>query len=73
MAKLVLIDGAGVAKLSDGTHWCLAYDQLPKTQHWLNGADISVTLHLRGSMLRFRTATPTFISVASGFTHELGV
>ena len=29
MAKLVLIDGEGVADLSDGTHWCIAYDQLP--------------------------------------------
>jgi len=29
MAKLVLIDGEGVAELSDGTHWCIAYDQLP--------------------------------------------
>ena len=49
MAKLVLIDGEGVAELSDGTHWCIAYDQLPKTQRWLNGAEISVTLQLRGS------------------------
>ena len=50
MAKLVLIDGEGVAELSDATHWCLVYDQLPQTQRWLNGADISVTLQLRGSM-----------------------
>jgi len=26
MAKLVLIDGEGVAELSDGTHWCIAFD-----------------------------------------------
>src|SRR4029453_8900156 len=57
MAKLVLIDGEGVAELSDGTHWCLAYDQLPKTQRWLNGAEISVTLQLRGSMWPY-TLTP---------------
>jgi len=25
MAKLVLIDGEGVADLSDGTHWQIAY------------------------------------------------
>ena len=50
MTKLVLIDGEGVAELSDGTHWQIAYDQLPKTQRWLNGAEISVTLQLRGSM-----------------------
>ena len=50
MAKLVLIDGEGVAELSDGTHWQIAYDQLPQTQRWLNGAEISVTLQLRGSM-----------------------
>jgi len=50
MAKLGLIDGEGVAELSDGTHWQIAYDQLPKTQRWLNGAEISVTLQLRGSM-----------------------
>jgi len=50
MAKLVLIDGEGVAELSDGTHWCVAFDQLPQTQRWLNGAEISVTLQLRGSM-----------------------
>jgi hypothetical protein len=29
MAKLVLIDGEGVADLSDGTHWQIAFDQLP--------------------------------------------
>ena len=45
-----LIDGEGVAELSDGTHWQIAYDQLPQTQRWLNGAEISVTLQLRGSM-----------------------
>ena len=50
MSKLVLIDGEGVAELSDGTHWCIAYDQLPKTQRWLNGAEISVTLQPRGSI-----------------------
>jgi len=50
MAKLVLIDGEGVAELSDGTHWCIAYDQLPKTQRWLKGAAISITLQPRGSM-----------------------
>ena len=50
MAKLVLIDGEGVAELSDGTYWCIAYDQLPKTQRWLNGAEISVTLQPRGSI-----------------------
>ena len=50
MAKLVLIDGEGVAELSDGTHWQIAFDQLPQTQRWLNGAEISVTLQLRGSM-----------------------
>ena len=50
MSKLVLIDGEGIAELSDGTHWCIAYDQLPKTQRWLNGAEISVTLQPRGSM-----------------------
>jgi len=50
MAKLVEIDGEGVAELSDGTHWCIAYDQLLQTQRWLNGAEISVTLQLRGSM-----------------------
>ena len=50
MAKLVLIDGEGVADLSDGTHWCIAFDHLPQTQHWLTGAEISVTLQLGGSM-----------------------
>jgi hypothetical protein len=50
MSKLVSIDGEGVADLSDGTHWRIAFDQLPKTQRWLNGAEISVTLQLRGSM-----------------------
>ena len=50
MAKLGLIDGEGVAELSDGTHWQIAFDQLPQTQRWLNGAEISVTLQLRGSM-----------------------
>src|SRR3954468_19607089 len=50
MSKLVLIDGEGVAELSDGTHWCIAYDQLPKTQRWLNGAEISMTLQPRGSL-----------------------
>jgi hypothetical protein len=25
MAKLVLIDGEGVAELSNGTHWCIAH------------------------------------------------
>jgi hypothetical protein len=50
MAKLVLIDGEGVAELSDGTHWQIAYDQLPQTQRWLSGTEISVTLQLRGSM-----------------------
>jgi hypothetical protein len=50
MSKLVLIDGEGVAELSDGTHWCIAYDQLPKTQRWLKGAAISITLQPRGSM-----------------------
>jgi len=46
MAKLVLIDGEGVAELSDGTHWQIAYDQLPQTQRWLNGADICSSLDL---------------------------
>ena len=50
MSKLVLIDGEGVAELSDGTHWCIAYDQLPKTQRWLKGAEISITLQPRGSI-----------------------
>ena len=50
MAELVLIDGEGVAELSDGTHWCIAYDQLPQTQGWLRGAEISVALQPRGSV-----------------------
>ena len=50
MSKLVFIDDEGVAELSDGTHWCIAYDQLPKTQRWLKGAAISITLQPRGSM-----------------------
>ena len=32
MSKLVVIDAEGVAELSDGTHWRIAYDQLPKTK-----------------------------------------
>ena len=50
MSKLVFINGEGMAELSDGTHWCIAYDQLPKTQRWLNGAEVSVALQPRGRM-----------------------
>ena len=50
MSKLVFINGEGMAELSDGTHWCVAYDQLPKSLGWLNGAEISVALQARGSM-----------------------
>lgn len=50
MPKLVFISDEGVAELSDGTHWCIAYDQLPNIQHWLKGAEISVTLQPRGSL-----------------------
>jgi hypothetical protein len=66
MAKLVLIDGEGVAELSDGTHWQIAYDQLPKTQRWLNGVEISVTLQLRGSMWPYAlTHQPTGQAVSA--------
>jgi hypothetical protein len=40
MSRLVFIDEEGVAELSDGTHWCIAYDHLPRTQSWHNGAEI---------------------------------
>ena len=30
MSRLVFIDEEGVAELSDGTYWCIAYDHLPK-------------------------------------------
>jgi len=50
MPKLVFINDEGVAELSDGTRWRVAYDQLPKTQRWPKGAEISVTLQPRGSL-----------------------
>ena len=50
MSKLVFLNGEGLAELSDGTHWCIAYDQLPKAQGWLIGTGISVTLQARGSV-----------------------
>ena len=50
MSKLVLIVGEDVAELSDGTRWCIAYDQLSKAQRWLNGAEISITPQPRGSI-----------------------
>ena len=38
METLVFLNDEEVVELSDGTHWCIAYDQLPKTQRWLKGA-----------------------------------
>ena len=53
MSRLMCIDEEGVAELSDGTHWCIAYDHLPRTQSWHKGAEIAVALQPSGSVWPF--------------------
>jgi hypothetical protein len=53
MSRLVFIDEEGGAELSDGTHWCIAYDHLPRTQSWHKGAEIAVALQPRGCVWPF--------------------
>ena len=50
MAQLHFLDSDGLAELGDGTKWRIAYDHLPTTRLWLNGAQITATLQTRGSM-----------------------
>ena len=50
MAQLVFIEPDGIAELSDGTKWRIAYDHLPRVQNWHKGSDISVAAQPRGTM-----------------------
>jgi hypothetical protein len=50
VAQLRYLDRDGLAELGDGTKWRIAYDHLPTTQLWLNGAEISAKMQPQGSM-----------------------
>ena len=50
MAQLVFIDQGGLAELSDGTKWRVAYDHLPRTRRWAKGSEISVSEQPQGAM-----------------------
>jgi hypothetical protein len=50
MARLVFLDQGGLAELSDGTKWRIAYDHLPTTRLWLKGSEISVAPQPQGTM-----------------------
>src|SRR4051795_13282539 len=50
MARLVFLDQGGLAELSDGTKWRIAYDYLPTTRLWLKGSEISVAAQPHGTM-----------------------